>query len=106
MSTRRQALPRGGQALLEARIDSHLISERIGWQNLITQVVTLVIDPSWVWLFPAEVQKITFRIRVQAVWSPFSYLPTVQTYCITRCAFPAGPPLLHSTQLLKAWRHI
>jgi hypothetical protein len=33
--------------------------------------VTLVIDPSWVWPFPAEVQRITFKIHVQAVWSLF-----------------------------------
>lgn len=74
MSKGRQALPRGSHAFLEAHIDSHLISEWIRWQNLISQVVTLVTDPSWVWLFPVEVQKITFDIHVPAVWSPFSHL--------------------------------
>lgn len=45
--------------------------------NLIIQVVTLVIDPSRAWPFPAGVLKITFKRHMLALWSPFCHSYTI-----------------------------
>ena len=65
--------------------------------------MTLVIDPSWVWPFPAEVQKITFQIHVLAVLNPFFHLYTFQSYCVIQCALPDDLIFLYFTQRHEVW---
>lgn len=45
--------------------------------NLIIWAVTLAIDPSRAWPFPAGVLKITFKRHMLALWSPFCHLHTI-----------------------------
>lgn len=45
--------------------------------NPIIRVVTLAIDPSRAWPFPAGVLKITFKTHMLALWSPFCHSYTV-----------------------------
>lgn len=64
--------------------------------NPIIQVVTLAIDPSRAWPFPAGVLKITSKTHMLALWSPFCHsyaIPgilyyTMMDFLLTRFFFP------------------